>query len=194
MTLMMNESEKKNKILIIDDTYSNILLIEEILQEEGYQNYTSIQDPRKTIDTIESYQPDLILLDLHMPHMDGYSVMKQLKEKISKDIFLPILVLTADITPDAKRSALADGATDFLAKPFDYAEVVLRIRNLLQTRSMHLQLHNQKMYCGTSVFFRFNYKEFKVFLNSGLRTWGYSKIKKSKKCFKLLVCGQGLTF
>ncbi len=131
------------RILIIDDQVSNTLLLEGILQEEGYSNYLCITDSRKALTTFIEFQPDLILLDLHMPHMDGYAVMKQFHERMSSGIFLPILILTADITSEAKRRALSDGATDFLVKPFDPTEVTLRIRNLLQTRSMHLQLIKQ---------------------------------------------------
>ena len=78
-----------------------------------------------------------------MPYLNGFDVMKQLRPHIPPEAFLPILVLTADITPETKRQALAEGAMDFLTKPFDATEVILRIRNLLQTRSLHLQLQNQ---------------------------------------------------
>jgi putative two-component system response regulator len=82
-------------------------------------------------------------LDLQMPYLNGFDVMKQLRSRIQQDTFFPILVLTADINPETKRQALAEGATDFLTKPFDATEVILRIRNLLQTRALHLQLQNQ---------------------------------------------------
>ena len=120
-----------SRILIVDDKDSNILLLKSILQEENYKYHLSITDPREVLAVFLEFKPDLILLDLHMPHLDGYAVMKQLREYIQPNTYLPILVLTADSTPDAKRRALLDGATDFLTKPFDPTEVILRIRNLL---------------------------------------------------------------
>ena len=90
-------------------------------------------------------RPDLILLDLNMPHLDGFGVMAQLAARSrSRTIACPILVLTADISLETKRRALSVGATDFLTKPFDHVEVLLRIKNLLRTRHQHLQLTDQK--------------------------------------------------
>ena len=127
----------------MDDQPSNVLLLEGILHEEDYSAYRSITDSRQVLSVFLEYQPDLVLLDLQMPFLDGFEVMKQLQTHIPLEAFLPILVLTADITPEAKRQALAGGAMDFLTKPFDATEVILRIRNLLQTRALHLQLQNQ---------------------------------------------------
>jgi putative two-component system response regulator len=131
------------RILIVDDQPSNVLLLEGILQEEDYSDFRGITDSRQALPVFIEYEPDLILLDLQMPYADGFEVMKQLRAHLPPGAFLPILVLTADITSEAKRQALAQGATDFLTKPFDQTEVVLRIRNLLQTRALHLQLQNQ---------------------------------------------------
>jgi putative two-component system response regulator len=122
-----------------------VLLLEGILQEEDYTAYRSITDPRQAIPVYLEYQPDLVLLDLQMPYLDGFEVMKKLQACVPSGAFLPILVLTADITPEAKRQALDEGATDFLTKPFDQTEVLLRIRNLLRTRWLHLQLHDQNL-------------------------------------------------
>jgi len=88
------------------------------------------------------FQPDLILLDLHMPGLDGFGVMETLKPLIPPESYVPVLVLTADITSEAKQRALANGAKDFLAKPFDVTEVLLRIRNLLETRVLYLELQH----------------------------------------------------
>ena len=140
---MRKKKHDDPKIMIIDDQKPNVLLLEEILLEENHTNYISITDSRNALASFLGFNPDLILLDLHMPHLDGYAVMKQLRENIPADAFLPILVLTADITPDAKRRALLGGATDFLTKPFDPIEATLRIRNLLQTRSLYLQQNEQ---------------------------------------------------
>jgi cyclic di-GMP phosphodiesterase len=132
-----------SRILIVDDQPSNVMLLEGILQEEDFTSYRSITDSREVIPAYMEYLPDLVLLDLQMPYLDGFAVMKQLQACIAPTDFLPILVLTADITPEAKRRALSEGALDFLTKPFDATEVVLRIKNLLQTRFLHLQLQKQ---------------------------------------------------
>src|ERR1051326_4287188 len=131
------------RILIIDDQPSNVALLEGILQEEDFPFYRSVTDSREALPAFIEYQPDLILLDLQMPFFNGFDIMKQLRACIRHSDFLPILILTADITPEAKRRALTEGALDFLTKPFDATEVVLRIKNLLQTRSLHLQLQGQ---------------------------------------------------
>jgi putative two-component system response regulator len=96
----------------------------------------------QALDLYDQFEPDLVLLDLHMPTLDGFAVMKLLEDRISGDAFLPILILTADVQPEVKRRALAAGAKDFVTKPFDRTEVLLRIQNLLQTRFLHLRMHH----------------------------------------------------
>lgn len=140
---MLDTTLTAARILIVDDNASNVLLLEGILQEEDYSAYLSITDSRQVLPVFLEHRPDLVLLDLQMPYLDGFEVMKQLRPHIPPEAFLPILVLTADITSETKRQALAGGAMDFLTKPFDATEVILRIRNLLQTRALHLQLQNQ---------------------------------------------------
>jgi putative two-component system response regulator len=140
---MADNSIADSRILIVDDNIANTLLLEGILEEEDYNNFMSIIDSRQVLSSFLEFKPDIVLLDLHMPHMDGFDVMTQLREIIPPESYLPILVLTADITSEVKRRALSDGATDFLTKPFDPIEVELRIRNLLQTRSLHQRLQNQ---------------------------------------------------
>jgi putative two-component system response regulator len=131
------------RILIIDDQPSNVMLLEAILQEEDFTSVRSVTDSRETLSAFRDYRPDLILLDLQMPYLDGFAVLKQLQPHIPSGDFLPILVLTADITPETKRRALSEGALDFLTKPFDATEVILRIKNLLRTRALHLQLQGK---------------------------------------------------
>jgi len=135
------------KILIVDDQPSNVLLLEALLQDDDLGVLRSVADSRQVLPAFLDFQPDLVLLDLQMPHPDGFEVMQQLRRCILPEQFLPILVLTANIAPEAKRRALAEGASDFLTKPFDPAEVILRVRNLLHTRYLHLQLqdHNQQL-------------------------------------------------
>ncbi len=132
------------KILIVDDEPANVLLLEGILKRSGFERLTSTHDPREAVDLVASLDPDIFLLDLQMPHLDGYQVMTQLAE-LPQTRFMPILVLTADITDKAKKTSLAMGAKDFLTKPFDPTEVLLRIRNLLETRFLQMALkdHNE---------------------------------------------------
>jgi signal transduction histidine kinase/DNA-binding response OmpR family regulator len=135
---MNNTSLFDAGILIADDEDANVVLLHGLLSDEGYRNIRVTCDSREVLALVEAQQPDLILLDLHMPHMSGFDVMRELRERLPPDTFLPILVLTADVTPQAKERALAGGARDFLTKPFDALEVSLRIRNLLEVRQLHL--------------------------------------------------------
>jgi len=131
---------KTAKILIVDDQEANVRLLEKILSRAGYANLSSIRDSRQVLGSFLEHEPDLILLDLSMPHLDGFAVMRQLGPYIPEGEYLPILVLTADILPAARQTALSIGAKDFLTKPFDTAEVLLRIQNLLETRCLYVKL------------------------------------------------------
>ena len=133
----------KARVLIVDDEPMNIRLIERVLQVNGCTAMRSTTDPRKTLLLHREFRPDIILLDLHMPHLDGYAVIAQLKAAIPADDYLPILVLTADVTVEAKRRALSAGAKDLVTKPLDNFEIVLRINNLLDNRFLHLELQRQ---------------------------------------------------
>ena len=132
------------KLLIVDDEPVNVLLLAQVLEDAGYRDVKTTTDSRQVAGLIEEYQPDLLLLDLMMPHMDGFAVMEHVARTVASDIYFPVLVLTADVTAATKRRALSAGATDFLTKPFDQSEVLLRIKNLLKTRLLHRQLqeHN----------------------------------------------------
>lgn len=137
----MNEAEILNsKILIVDDADANLRLLENLLAREGFDQVISTADPTRAIDLFKAFEPDLILLDLMMPELDGYAVLEILSRHISKDEYLPVLVLTADATITAKRKALALGAKDFLTKPFDNIEAMLRVWNMLETRALYRHL------------------------------------------------------
>jgi putative two-component system response regulator len=131
------------RILIVDDQPANVALLERVLLQGGYKNISKTTDPRQVLEFFTAYNPDLILMDLMMPHVDGFSLMKQLRSRIPDGQYLPILVLTADVTANAKRNALALGAKDFLAKPFDVSEVILRVNNLVETRCLYSQLQQR---------------------------------------------------
>jgi len=132
------------RILVVDDHRANVMLLESLLARVGYRHVRATTDPRSVPALCQEFDPDLILLDLHMPDLDGFEVMEQLAGLIPHGAYLPILVLTADIDDDVCRRALAAGAHDFLSKPFDVGEVQLRIANLLRTRFLHMELarHN----------------------------------------------------
>ncbi|MDQ3963842.1 MAG: response regulator [Actinomycetota bacterium] len=132
------------RILIIDDDISVVRLLEEMLASVGFTDVASVTDPRAAVATYRSFQPDLILLDLHMPHLSGLGVIAALRPEIG-DGSVPIVVLTADDSMAARHGALAAGAKDFLVKPFDHDEVRLRITNLIETRLLHLELHRQNL-------------------------------------------------
>jgi len=131
------------RYLIVDDQQANIDVLTDLLELNGYDNVKTTTDPREVVRLYTEFKPDLILLDLSMPHLTGYEVMEQLKPLIPDGCYLPILVLTADASFEAKQHSLAGGAKDFLTKPFDLIEVDLRIKNLLETRYLHQRLENQ---------------------------------------------------
>lgn len=137
---MINEQDIHNAhILVVDDLQANVLLLEDMLTDAGYQHIDSTMDPFAVVELHRANCYDLILLDLQMPTMDGFEVMKQLKEITAND-YLPILVITAQ--PDHKLRALTAGAKDFISKPFDIIEVNTRIRNMLEVRLLYKKLEN----------------------------------------------------
>jgi PAS domain S-box-containing protein len=126
-------------ILIVDDQEANVMLLEQMLRNEGYTNITTTQYPREVCGLHEEKRFDLILLDLQMPEMDGFEVMEALK-KIELASYLPVLVLTAQ--PGHKLRALKAGAKDFVSKPFDFVEVQTRIHNMLEVRLLYRKLND----------------------------------------------------
>jgi len=136
---------KTARILIVDDSETNVLLMERILENDGYTNVTSTTHSHEVLGLFESSAPDLLLLDLQMPEPDGFAVMELVKGWTAGETYVPILVLTADAGIETRRRALAAGARDFLAKPLDAIEVLLRIHNMLHVRllMLELQVNNQ---------------------------------------------------
>ncbi|MEA3019255.1 MAG: hypothetical protein QOI47_779, partial [Actinomycetota bacterium] len=127
------------RILIVDDMPSNVLLLERILERDGFTHIKTSTDAREVLPAFAAFAPDILLLDLHMPHIQGFEILNRLQCELSEDVFIPVLVLTADVSKASRDAALIAGAHDFLTKPFDPVEVVLRIRNLLQTRMLHVR-------------------------------------------------------
>ena len=133
----------KMRILIVDDEPANVALLEDMLSDQSYVHVKSTTDSREVVELCSEFDPDLILLDLFMPHMDGFTVLEALSGNRT-EVFLPIIVLTADVNEETKLRALNLGATDFLNKPLDHIEVLLRIRNMLETRRIHQLLENRR--------------------------------------------------
>ena len=128
------------KVLIVDDQKVNVLLLEQLLRGAGYVSVTSTMDPGEVCQLHRKNLYDLILLDLVMPGTDGFQVMEGLKE-IEIEGYLPVLAVTAH--PAHKLRALQWGAKDFISKPFDLAEVLMRVRNMLEVRLLHEAARNQ---------------------------------------------------
>jgi signal transduction histidine kinase len=133
------------RVLVVDDEESNARLVVRILGNAGFRHVRSTTDPMAVAALLDEEPADLIALDLMMPRRDGFAVMGDIHLRTTARDFLPIIVLTADATPEVKQRALSAGANDFLTKPFDPVEVVLRVQNLLRSRFLHLELkaHNE---------------------------------------------------
>lgn len=134
---------RRSKILIVDDQSSNISLLRDILHFNGYTAVYSTTNPIEAVTMVETMHPDLILLDLQMPELDGFGVMERVRQLDQSQIFLPILVVSGEYAQEVKQKALASGAKDFLPRPFDAIEIELRIENLLEARHLQLQLKKQ---------------------------------------------------
>ncbi len=134
------------KILIIDDQQVNARLLEEILKKAGFKNITSVNDPRDAQTAYTALKPHAVVLDIDMPYLDGFQVISQLK-KIEGDGYLPVLMLTQIGDNDLRFLAMESGAKDYLNKPFDHIEVLLRVRNLIETYLLHdrLRKENKKL-------------------------------------------------
>jgi putative two-component system response regulator len=145
-SLIPNPAISQARIVVVDDEPANVLLLERVLQQAGYENVGSTTDPRTVADLCRQQPPDIILLDLMMPHLDGFTVMQWLRDNIEPGKYLPILILTADASAKTKRRALSSGANDFLIKPLDHTEVLLRVSNLLETRSLYCELADRNVH------------------------------------------------
>jgi putative two-component system response regulator len=135
---------KGARIVIADDQEANVELVEALLEQAGYSNLVSTTDSSQALALCAQAAPDLVILDLHMPSPDGFEVLELLKPWIEGRWF-PVLVLTADATSEVKHRALSNGAKDFLTKPLDRTEVLIRVRNLLEVRYLQLELRRQTL-------------------------------------------------
>jgi putative two-component system response regulator len=140
---MQEKMLEQARVLVVDDDAQNVRYIQDVLEWAGYRQVKGTTQPSEVLAELHQYRPDLILLDLIMPEMDGFEVMEVLQEELPADGYLPILVLTSDTSQEAKRRALSHGAKDFLTKPFSPTEIRHRVANLLETRFLHLKCRDQ---------------------------------------------------
>ena len=139
----MSDPTQSARILVIDDEPMNVRVVERMLYSAGYPNVRTLTDSRDVESLCASWWPDLLILDITMPHMDGFAVLHALGSRIPHGSYLPTLMITADPSPEIRLKALDSGANDFLNKPFDQTEVLLRVRNLLFTWFLHRQVQDQ---------------------------------------------------
>lgn len=140
---MTSELRKQTRIFVIDDEPTNLKLLNKLLDSQGYLNLVLIQDSREVLGLYQQARPDLILLDINMPHLDGYAVMQQLAA-LNDELLPPIIVLTAEYGRVPLLRALTEGARDFIGKPFDRIELLMRVQNLLDAQMAKRLLHDQK--------------------------------------------------
>ncbi|WP_440905449.1 HD-GYP domain-containing protein [Catenovulum sp. SX2] len=140
----MNDYKIEDEIILaVDDDPTNLKLIYKILRGAGYNNVDLISDPREVLASYQRQRPDLVLLDINMPHLDGYQVMEQLCA-LQDPLLPPIIILTAQHTLEFEIRALANGARDFISKPFDRSELLMRVRNLIEAHLGKKILYGQK--------------------------------------------------
>jgi putative two-component system response regulator len=142
-----------SKIMVIDDDYQNALLVSRLLEWSGYQRIEVVSEPLQALDRFKAFLPDLVLLDLHMPRMSGIELMREFKQCVGSSL-VPLLVFSGDTTQEAKQAALREGASDFLTKPGDANEILLRVKNFLQMRHLHSKLQQQNEELEARVFER----------------------------------------
>ena len=147
----MKASYPNSRVLVVDDEAVNVDLLTKMLTRAGYTNVASTTDSSRVMRLVSTFEPDLIVLDLHMPDPNGFAIMSELEGTLQPNEFLPVLVLTADATEITKIRALGDGATDFLTKPFEYPELLLRLQNLLTLRNQHQMLRRSNISMATTI-------------------------------------------
>ena len=140
---MNKETMKAARMLIVDDESANLKLLERLLNSHGYSNIDLVSDAREVVAHYQAIRPDLILLDIDMPYLDGYQVMEQL-QALDDPLLPPIVILTAQHDKSYLLRALSAGARDYVTKPLDANELLMRVRNLLDAQLAHRMMHDQK--------------------------------------------------
>ncbi len=141
--LMAEAAFANARILVIDDEESNVKTLARVLRAAGYQRVSTTTDPTEFLSLYRQQHPDLILLDLHMPKRDGLQILEDLRSISGPQTYLPVLVITADTGSEIRRRTLLAGAKDYVTKPFESDELLLRIANLLETRRLHRDILTQ---------------------------------------------------
>lgn len=136
---MSDEAIQRARILLVDDEPQNVRYLEDVLRWAGFERIESATEAKQALPLFLRFRPDLVVLDLLMPEIDGFGVLESLQEHLSEDDYLPILILTSDASRESRRRALAAGAKDFLTKPMSPTEVSIRVKNLLEARFFHLR-------------------------------------------------------
>ncbi|MHB8262971.1 MAG: HD domain-containing phosphohydrolase [Acidimicrobiales bacterium] len=136
----LRASTRSSLVLVVDDEPSNVILISNILHRHGFDKVKGITHADLVVAEILETNPDTVLLDVHMPGIDGLTLLRQIRSATADQPFLPVIVLTADTSAQLRLDALEAGATDFITKPFDGTEVALRVRNCVEQRDLHLQV------------------------------------------------------
>lgn len=131
------------RILVIDDEESNVKTLARVLRAAGYERVSTTTDATEFLSLYRQQHPDLILLDLHMPKRDGIAILEDLRGIAGPQTYLPVLVITGDTSSEARRRTLLAGAKDYVTKPFEADELLLRIANLLETRRLHRDILTQ---------------------------------------------------
>ena len=129
-------------IVVVDDEEVNVRLVTRMLERAGFRTITTVTNPRDLNTLVIKSPPDLVITDWHMPELDGFAVLDILSPLVHHER-LPVLVVTGDLSRDARQAALTRGAKDFVTKPFDNVEVLLRVRNLLESRMLFQDLRKQ---------------------------------------------------
>lgn len=135
--------ENEPRILIVEDEEATLDVLQKILRGAGFSDVRGVGDPRRALAQIREFRPDILLLDLQMPHLDGFAVLRQVRSRVGESEYFPVLVISGELSREVKQKALAEGANDFLAKPYDAVEVILRVRNLLETRELNRRLEER---------------------------------------------------
>lgn len=138
--LLEFDQAKAGSIVILDDEPANVSLLQQLLHESGYKNVHGLEDPRLLMDALSRHTVDLLLLDLNMPHIDGHQILEQVQSLEHPPC---VLVLTAHVDRNNRLRALKSGARDFVAKPFDAEELLMRVRNLIEIRRSQVTLRQQ---------------------------------------------------
>jgi CheY-like chemotaxis protein len=126
----MDNNILMSKILIVDDNKANILLLEKMLKISGFGNIKTLTDSREVLDLYSVYEPDLLLLDFRMPFMDGLEIIDSLNF-LNNNKKTPIIMLSAENEKEYQKKALDKGALDFITKPFNYNDIISKIKNVL---------------------------------------------------------------